>query len=558
MEYYGPSTVSKELFYQQLVDSPPPVIAIDTETIALKDKTPIGFAIATSPSHSWWFNCLPEHDLEIQLLQSLMQNPGIKKVYANCMFDLKVQELIFQEWQPDLTNIVDILTCARLLGRAKASVATLAEEIGWSAQSIQELFEEYGVKDMLKLPRAAVAAKCELDARVTLAIHDFLEPQLQYIEGLSHDYFDVERKVIPILIDMSQRGLPIDQEQRLIMQLKMEEDQAYYRNVCEDEYDFSPGSGMQTGYVLAARGSFLKLTKGGKQYQTDEATLELLDDPLATIVLGFKKATSMLTKYLYPMADMDRLYTDYGIDTEVGRTKSSNFNMQNIPSAGSKVGIDIRRLMLFDSGIGTTGDYSQEHLRILMHFSGDREMERVYYDGEHDGDIHSATAKKIGRPRQLAKTVNYLIPYGGSPQVLATQLRTKDIKYCAGLIDDWMDAYPEAAEWLNAAARYALDHNKSLPTLFGRQIAIPDEETKWGKLNVEGMKRKGKNYPILGSDGEVMKRALIICSDYELPLAVTVHDSITCDGDIRFPVRKLESVASVHLPFEVKQSTRWE
>ena len=557
VQYYGPQTATKELFNSQLIDNPPPVIAIDTETIDLDEKLPIGFAIATSPNEAWWFTCLPEYDLEIALLQSLMTNPAIRKVYANCMFDLKVQELIFLDYAFDTRNIVDILTWARLLGRTNARVTDLADEVGRVVQNAADLLAEYGVKSMLNVPREAVASHCATDATATLALHNHLEPMVAQIEGLSHDYLEVERKVIPILVDMSQRGLAIDQEARATMQAQIEVDQDYYRRICVEDYDFNPGSGMQRGYVLAKRGSFLPLTKTKKQYKTDESTLELLDDPLATIILGYSHATSILTKYLYPMAKMERLYTDYGIDTEVGRTKSSRFNMQNVPSEKTISGMNVRHICYPDTGTFTTGDFSQEHLRILMHFSGDREMQRVYYDGKDGGDIHLSTAAKIRKPREIAKPVNYIIPYGGSPTALAKKLKTKDLRYCSSLIDAWFDAYPDAAEWIRAAREYGYAHRKSMPTLFGRQIAIPEEWSRFGKLDIDGMKRKGVNYPILGSDGEVMKRALIICEEHKLPLAVTVHDSITCDGDVEFPVSELESIAAVHLPFEVDKSERW-
>jgi len=473
------------------------------------------------------------------------------------MFDLKVQELIFLNYQFDTSNIVDILTWARLLGRTRATVGILAGEISREAQSVQDLLAEYGVKSMLELPPEIVASKCATDAMVTLALHNYLEPQVTAIDGLSDDYLEVERKVIPILVDMSQRGLAIDQDARAVMQEKLETDREYYRGICA-EHDFNPASPAQRGYILAKRGSFLPLARGKKQYKSDKSTLEKLDDPLATVVLGFAQANSILTKYLYPMAKMERLYTDYGIDTEVGRTKSSNFNMQNIPSEKTLSRMDVRHICYPDTGTFTTGDFSQEHLRILMHMSGDREMERVYYDGKDDGDIHNSTSRKIHRSREIAKPVNYIIPYGGSPSALAEKLKTKDLRYCSQLIDDWFDAYPDAAEWIRAARKYGLSHGKSLPTLFGRQIAIQEEWTKYGKLNSEAMERKGVNYPILGSDGEVMKRALIICSEHDLPLAVTVHDSITLDGDCEFPVSEMESLAPVRLPFEVEKSERWK
>ena len=559
VQYFGNRQVTKALFFQQLVDSPPSVISIDTETISLKEKLPIGFAIAVSPREAWWFDCYPERDPEIEMLVSLLTNPAIKKVYANVMFDVRVQPLIFQDWQVDETNIDDVLVMARLCGRTKARVADLAAEVGMTAQGADDLLAEYDAKSMLEIPHSEVSSKCANDAMVTLALYHHFKPQVEAL-SLSPDYLDVERKVVPILVDMSQRGLAIDQEARAVMEKKLEEDRDFYKSKCE-ELDFNPGSGMQTGYILAKRGHFLPFTKSKKQLKTDEETMELVaesGDEVATWVLGYKRANSILTKYLYPLRDLPRIYTEYGLDTEVGRTKSSDFNMQNIPAASSRVGVDVRHIFIPDTGIFTTGDFSQLHLRFLAFMSGDREMKAVYEEGKDGGDIHVSTMNKIHKPRSLAKIVNYAIPYGGDPHTLAKQLKTKDMRWCSQLIDDWFDAYPDAAEWLKEARRYAIRNGKSLPTLFGRQIAIPEEWTKYGKLDTMAMERKGANYPILGSDGEVMKRALIICASYKLPLAVQVHDSITCDGDISFPITELESLAPVKTPFEVDKSERWK
>ena len=97
--------------------------------------------------------------------------------------------------------------------------------------------------------------------------------------------------------------------------------------------------------------------------------------------------------------------------------------------------------------------------------------------------------------------------------------------------------------------------------MFGRRIAIPEEYNQWGALYVEGMKRKAVNYPVLGSDGEVIKRAILLCNDRGLGppvMAITVHDSIDLDGDYQFPVEELEQIPGFRIPFEVKQTLKWE
>ncbi|GAH09621.1 unnamed protein product, partial [marine sediment metagenome] len=141
------------------------------------------------------------------------------------------------------------------------------------------------------------------------------------------------------------------------------------------------------------------------------------------------------------------------------------------------------------------------------------------------------------------------IPYGATPRAVSVNAKIRDLRKCARFIDGWFDAYRDAAEWIKRAQEYGLRTGKALPTLFGREIALPEE-------NEDAMRRKAVNYPILGSDGEIMKRALIMCQ--HLPLAVAVHDSITCDGDIDFPMEQLETISPVRIPFAIKKTRRWE
>ncbi len=537
--YYGSETVSKELFNRQLVDSPPSIVGVDTETISLKERMPIGFAIATSPTEAWYFKTYPEMDREVELVWPLLRNPNIKKVFHNAIFDLRSFPLI---GDIDTNNIADTNVMARLLGRTETKLSELAPEVGMTAQDAKGMLEEYRAKTMLELPSEAVSAKCAKDAQIALALY------YHYLPDIDPEYFKVEMEAIPILIEMSLRGLKINQEDRARLEVSLTKDVEYYRRICKEE-DFNPASNQQVGYILAKRGNFLPFTRSRKQLRVDVDQLEFLDDPIAAIVLNFRKANKFLTTYIKPLAEEDRIYTEYNLDAVVGRVSSSNRNMQNIPPEG-------RFIFMPDSGYFTTGDFSQEHLRILMHLSGDREMQRVYYDGEAGGDIHLKTASELNISRRLARTINYAIPYGATPHAVSISARIRDLKRCASFIDSWFEAYPDAAEWIRAAKEYGIGHGKALPTLFGRSISVPEEYNRWGKLNVSAMERKAVNYPIIGSDGEIMKRALIMCK--YLPLVVTVHDSITCDGDVEFPMEQLETISPVRIPFAVKRTGRWE
>lgn len=539
--YIGPNSVelNKELFYKQLVTSPLPVISIDTETISLKERMPLVFSIATSPQEAWCFNLYPEPDREIELVLPLLRNPKIKKVFHGAMFDLRALPLAIDI---DSTNIADTNVMARLLGKQFTKLTDLAPEVGREAEDAALLISRCNGKTMLDVPPMERAKKCANDAQITLALY------YQYLPDIDKDYFKVEMDVVPILIEMSLRGLKVNQDDRTKEEAKLEAEVTNYRKICEDE-DFNPASNQQVGYILAKRGNFLPLTRSRKSLKVDEGQLEFLDDPLAAAVLGFRKANKLLTTYIRPLKDEDRIYTEYSLDIIVGRIQSSKRDMQNIPP-------EIRYIFEPDSGVFTTGDFSQEHMRIIMHMSGDRQMQRVYNEGEMGGDIHKVTARELGIPRRLAKTINYAIPYGATARTVSTHAKIKDIQKCSRYLDKWFETFRDAAEWIKGVQESGLRTGWAEPTLFGRRIRIPEEFNRWGRLDEEGMKRKAVNYPILGSDGEIMKRALLKCK--HLPLAVTVHDSITCDGDIQFPTEQLETISPVTIPFEVKQTLRWE
>ena len=558
--YFGQGEATKDLFREQLLDNPPPAIAIDVECISREEHVPLGFAVATSPVDSWYFQVLPEHDPEIELIQPLLSNPNIIKVMQHAPFDIEQFGMIASL---NVDKLADTIVMARLLGHIEADLATLSRDIlSIELETTNTLLKPK--QKFTSLPVATVGAMCCSHARATLALY------YEFEDKIDKDYFAVEMRAIPILVAMSLRGLKINQEDRAALEVKLSAEVEYYHGLCEDE-DFNPGSPMQVGYILAKRGNFLPFTRSKKQYKTDSETLEFLDDPLASVVLDYRKASKLLSTYIKPLANHDRLYTQYNLDAVVGRISSGGANdstdmvmyrnLQNIPppdKTRSLLPEGTRYIFEPDSGIFTTGDFSQEHLRILAYLSQDREMLRVYQEGEFEGDIHLKSAKELGIDRKLAKVINYAIPYGADAKTVSVQARIRDIRKCSSFLDKWFKTYRDAADWIRGAKEEGLRDGWSLPTLYGRRIRIP-EEFKWnGQPDLEGMGRKAVNYPILGSDGEIMKRALIVCEDCGLPLAVTVHDSITCDGDIEFPTDTLENLSPVHIPFEVKRTFRWE
>jgi len=558
--YFGYPDADADERWQFWEQHRPAAVAIDIETISLNERHPLGIGIAFSPEESFYFDLTPEPPAKgLEALKKIISDIRIIKLAHNWVFDMGVFPLIpIIGNSLDRANIFDTNVAARLLGYQETSLSTLGYEFGMHTEPMGDILKRHGCRDNLELVRKdpmLLANHCQLDTKATYRLYMEWAEKIRQRFG---EYFKVEMEVIPILLDISMHGIAIDQEARQDLEDRYTKEIEFYDRMIKSYGVTNPGSPQQVGYILAKRGNFLKLTKSKRQLRTRTGDLEFLDDPMAATVIGYRKKTKFLSTYLKPLAGEDRFYTEYYLDTSVGRLSSRNRNIQNIPGKDDETGDPGARFMLIpDNRVFTTGDYAREHLYFLAHMSQDRDMLEVLYNPDPKlNDIHQRTAELMRTTRKLAKVCNYAVIYGATAQTLMEQLKTRDRRMCESMLESWFRAYPGAADWIIYAQREGLRTGWSLPTLFGRQIKLPEESE-------DGMKRKAVNYPILGSDGEVIKRAIILCSHRRLgpPLMViTVHDSITWDGDVekQIPKEELENIPGYRIPFEIKTTFRWE
>ena len=348
--YYSgfPDADPKERF-QFWLEHPPSVIVLDVETVSLDEKHPLGFGLAVGPDEAFYFDLQEPDEAKLKAITPWLQDIRIRKLAHNWMFDMAVFPLIPLVGSAlNRANIWDTNVAARLLGYQETALPMLALELFQEQiSSAKDLLHKYSASTMAEVPRAEVAEHCLSDVKMCYRLYLQWKEQ---IEKEYPEYFYIEMQVIPILIDMSMRGIAIDQKARKELVDKYQTDIDFYRMVVQGYGIENPGSSQQVGYMLGKRGNFLPLTRSKRQLATDEANLEFLDDPLAAAVLGYRHATKFKSTYLDPLEGLDRLYTEYYMDTVVGRLNSRNRNIQNIP-------LDARYMMLPDSGVFTTGDY---------------------------------------------------------------------------------------------------------------------------------------------------------------------------------------------------------
>ena len=130
------------------------------------------------------------------------------------------------------------------------------------------------------------------------------------------------------------------------------------------------------------------------------------------------------TKKALEYTQGDRVYVDYRLDgTTTGRLSCAAYNAQkpmgvSFHTLPRDTNINIRSIFTAeDESFFVTVDYAAMELRVLAHVAKEKSMQQAFISGQ---DLHTYTARLLfGKQdiskteRQIAKTVSFLIVYGG-------------------------------------------------------------------------------------------------------------------------------------------------
>ena len=64
-------------------------------------------------------------------------------------------------------------------------------------------------------------------------------------------------------------------------------------------------------------------------------------------------------------------------------------------------------------------DYDQQEYRMMVDLAGEHQLIKKIHDGM---DVHTATGEMMGVDRRTAKTINFMLLYGGGHEKLAKAL----------------------------------------------------------------------------------------------------------------------------------------
>ncbi|WRE94151.1 DNA polymerase I [Helicobacter pylori] len=355
-------------------------------------------------------------------------------------------------------------------------------------------------------------------------------------EGLLTLARDIETPFVKVLMGMEFQGFKIDAPyfKRLEQEFK-DELHVLERQILDlIGVDFNLNSPKQLGEVLYEK---LGLPKN-KSHSTDEKNLlKILDKhPSIPLILEYRELNKLFNTYTTPLLRLkdkdDKIHTTFiQTGTATGRLSSHSPNLQNIPVRSPK-GLLIRKGFIASSKeyclLGV--DYSQIELRLLAHFSQDKDLMEAFLKGR---DIHLETSKALfgedlaKEKRSIAKSINFGLVYGMGSKKLSETLNIP-LSEAKSYIEAYFKRFPSIKDYLNGMREEILKTSKAF-TLLGRYRVFDfngvNDYIKGNYL------REGVNAIFQGSASDLLKLGMLKVSERfknnpSVRLLLQVHDEL--------------------------------
>ncbi len=200
-------------------------------------------------------------------------------------------------------------------------------------------------------------------------------------------------------------------------------------------------------------------------------------------------------------------------------------NVQNIPRTQK----DVKRAFVPKFDAFLFFDYKAIEVRLLAYYLGAAINDHSLATEINNGaDPHAITAQGLygksevsDEQRQVGKTLNFSIIYGGGTPTIMRQLGV-DYKEAKRLLAAYHETRP-GIKVLNNSIAETLDNRKYIQSLYGRRLHVEESH-------------KALNALIQGSAADLMRDAVVrvhkhLCSHYATHIVNIVHDEIILDAD---------------------------
>ena len=524
------------------------IFALDFETTGPDPMTarPIGISFSFKEGEAFYVDFKSEGSRILNSLKGLLEDSKIKKVGQN----IKYEYIILANQGIELKGIYfDTMIASYLLNPSKLNHNLDDISMEYLNYKMIPLSELLGTgKKKITLDQVEVRRVCEYsceDADVTFRLMRIFEDLLKE-KGLYNLFRNVEMPLVEVLAEMEIAGVALDSEFLYDMSQKIEK---RLEGITGEIYEMAGGefnikSHQQLSHVLFEKLGLpvIKRTKTG--ISTDEEVLRRLEhiNPIIGLILEHRTLSKLKSTYIDALPAMinkktGRVHTSFNQTvTATGRLSSSNPNLQNIPIR-TDMGREIRKAFtpLKKGDVLISADYSQIELRIMAHFSHEKNLINAFKKGH---DIHTFTAARIFGikesdvtkvMRSQAKTVNFGIIYGMSPYGLARDLRI-DVSEAESFIENYFERYPDVKKYLESQRDMARRKGYVI-TILNRRRYLPEINSP--NVNIRQFaERAAINTPIQGSAADLIKVAMLNIAGIikerklESKMILQVHDEL--------------------------------
>tara|TARA_R110000851_G_scaffold43265_2_gene107137 strand:+ start:2009 stop:3898 length:1890 start_codon:yes stop_codon:yes gene_type:complete len=422
---------------------------------------------------------------------------------------------------------------------------------------LQEAAEAYGLNpksEMYRLPAKYVGPYGEQDAALTLKLWGVFK-ELLITENVVKIY-DLETSLIPILLDMRYKGVPVDLDvaEKVGKKLKKEED-TILTNI-HKEFGVKPD-------LWAAQSVATVFDRAGLSYPRTPKTnapsfsgdwLEAHDHKLANNIVRARKLNKARTTFIDKMilehsvagrihGELHPLRSDRG-GTVTGRFSSSNPNLQQVPARNEDIGPLIRSIFVPEKDhYWGCFDYSQQEPRLTVHYASATEQEgaeeAVDAYRNRNADFHQVVADMANISRKEAKIINLGLSYGMGKDKLVKQLDLS-MQEAEILFDTYHKRVPFIKGLRDQCARLGANRGY-ITTIAGRkcrfnlyeprndrQPAYPYEKavSEYGSQVKRAYTYKAMNRLIQGSAADMTKQAMVELYKEGILPHTQVHDEL--------------------------------
>lgn len=345
-------------------------------------------------------------------------------------------------------------------------------------------------------------------------LHEYRQELRQSIEAITHD--------MRSLVEWECRLVELELYEDALSKRKTPRGKA---GVKYPKFNFD--SGAQLGKLLYEHLHLpeQRTRKGG--YATDAKTLAKLADkhPLAAKITERNSLAIYLNNFVEGVLERQiggRIYPSLNVSgTVTGRLSHSAPNLGNQPARTEWA--KLRGMYLPDPGyVFCKADYSQLEVCLAAHYSLDKNLLKIIYEGASQHDI---TAEGVGIPRGQAKTLNFALQYGAGVWKVSQILDCSEQEAEVALAKYWetYSGLRKFIDWCHAS----VDQGRPLVSMFGRARHFKKmRRAAWDKAYKQSF-----NFFTQGTGGDCTNMAYYITDEYLRRTGLgycvlSVHDEI--------------------------------